>query len=64
MALRWTDDHCHLGWDADDTPDLGVADELVAEARAAGVDPERALRHAVRREVDAAADRTQPDHRP
>ena len=38
MALRWTDDHCHLGWDADDTPDLGVADELVAEARAAGVE--------------------------
>jgi XTP/dITP diphosphohydrolase len=29
---------------------------LVAEARAAGVDPERALRHAVRREVEAAAD--------
>jgi TatD DNase family protein len=38
VALRWTDDHCHLGWDADDTPDLGVADELVAEARAAGVE--------------------------
>ena len=38
MALRWTDDHCHLGWDAEDTPDLAVADELVAEARDAGVE--------------------------
>src|SRR5918994_6546130 len=38
VALRWTDDHCHLGWDAEDTPDLAVADELVAEARDAGVE--------------------------
>lgn len=38
--------------------------DLVAEARAAGVDPERALRHAVRREVEAAAARTQPGDRP
>lgn len=43
--LRWTDDHCHLGWgqseglDESDGPTDGAeADEAVAEARAAGVE--------------------------
>ncbi|WP_234412076.1 MazG family protein [Nocardioides sediminis] len=46
---------------ASDVPETGGAAELgerlldlVAEARAAGVDPEQALRHAVRRRVEAA----------
>jgi TatD DNase family protein len=38
VVLRWTDDHCHLGWDGDDRPDDAAADALVAEARAAGVE--------------------------
>jgi TatD DNase family protein len=37
VALRWTDDHCHLGWQGDD-PDPGTADAQVADARAAGVE--------------------------
>jgi TatD DNase family protein len=36
-GVRWTDDHCHLGWDGDDRPDAGAADALVDEARSAGV---------------------------
>ena len=31
MTVRWTDDHCHL-------PDDGTADDVVAAARAAGVE--------------------------
>jgi TatD DNase family protein len=38
VSVRWTDDHCHLGWDGDGVPDPAVADPVVAEARAAGVD--------------------------
>ncbi len=38
MALRWTDDHCHLGWDGDGPVDVGLIDAMVADARAAGVD--------------------------
>jgi TatD DNase family protein len=38
VSPRWTDDHCHLGWDADDEPDPGAADALVAEAGEAGVE--------------------------
>ncbi|HKY67620.1 MAG TPA: TatD family hydrolase [Acidimicrobiales bacterium] len=38
MALRWTDDHCHLGWDGDGPADAAVADGMVADATAAGVE--------------------------
>jgi len=38
VALRWTDDHCHLGWDGDGPADPSVADDMVADARAAGVE--------------------------
>jgi TatD DNase family protein len=37
MPIRWTDDHCHLGWDVDEEVDAEV-DAMVAEARAAGVE--------------------------
>ena len=38
VALRWTDDHCHLGWDGDGPADAAVADGMVADATAAGVE--------------------------
>ncbi|HEX6420688.1 MAG TPA: TatD family hydrolase [Acidimicrobiales bacterium] len=38
MSLRWTDDHCHLGWELDATADDAAVDRMVADARAAGVD--------------------------
>jgi TatD DNase family protein len=38
VAARWTDDHCHLGWEGDEPPDIAKVDEVVAEARAAGVE--------------------------
>jgi TatD DNase family protein len=39
VSLRWTDDHCHLGWDGDDAaPDPALVDTMVAEARQAGVE--------------------------
>jgi TatD DNase family protein len=38
MPIRWTDDHCHLGWDVDEAVDAGEVDAMVAEARAAGVE--------------------------
>ncbi len=38
MPLRWTDDHCHLGWEGGDPADPAVADQMVADARAAGVE--------------------------
>lgn len=42
MPLRWTDDHCHLGWEGDRASERGAferaVDEQVADARAAGVD--------------------------
>jgi TatD DNase family protein len=38
VAARWTDDHCHLGWDGDEPPDVATVDAVVAEARAAGVE--------------------------
>jgi TatD DNase family protein len=38
MAPRWTDDHCHLGWDGEGPADPALADDLVADARAAGVE--------------------------
>src|SRR4029453_6572473 len=38
MSIRWTDDHCHLGWDVNEDVDADDVDAMVAEARAAGVD--------------------------
>jgi TatD DNase family protein len=38
VAPRWTDDHCHLGWEGDGEPDPALVDAVVADARAAGVD--------------------------
>ena len=38
MVLRWTDDHCHLGWDGDGPIDPALVDAMVADAGSAGVD--------------------------
>jgi TatD DNase family protein len=38
VPIRWTDNHCHLGWDVDEQVDVGEVDAMVAEARAAGVE--------------------------
>ena len=38
MSIRWTDDHCHLGWDVDEQVDTGDVDAMVAEALDAGVE--------------------------
>jgi TatD DNase family protein len=38
VSIRWTDDHCHLGWDVNEEVDADHVDAMVAEARAAGVD--------------------------
>ena len=38
VALRWTDNHCHLGWDDDAVPHGDRVDAQVAAARAAGVE--------------------------
>jgi TatD DNase family protein len=38
MSIRWTDDHCHLGWDVDEQVDAGEVDAMVAEALDAGVE--------------------------
>ncbi len=38
MSIRWTDDHCHLGWDVNEEVDANEVDAMVAEARAAGVE--------------------------
>jgi TatD DNase family protein len=38
VAPRWTDDHCHLGWDGDGPADPALVDEMVADARTAGVE--------------------------
>jgi TatD DNase family protein len=35
---RWTDDHCHLGWEGDLPTDPAAVDAMVEEARAAGVE--------------------------
>jgi len=37
-TLRWTDNHCHLGWDDDSIPHDDQVDAQVAAARAAGVE--------------------------
>ena len=38
MPQRWTDGHCHLGWDGDGPADPAVADAMVADAAAVGVE--------------------------
>ncbi|HEX6418421.1 MAG TPA: TatD family hydrolase [Acidimicrobiales bacterium] len=38
MPLRWTDDHCHLGWEHDGPADPALVDTMVDDARAAGVE--------------------------
>jgi TatD DNase family protein len=37
VPIRWTDDHCHLGWDVDEKVDVAEVDAMVGEAKAAGV---------------------------
>ena len=38
MPVRWTDDHCHLGWDGDGPADPILVDRMVDDAQGAGVD--------------------------
>jgi TatD DNase family protein len=38
VSIRWTDDHCHLGWNVNEEVDANEVDAIVAEARAAGVE--------------------------
>ncbi len=38
MALRWIDNHCHLGWEGDDAPTEEAIDRMVADAQVAGVE--------------------------
>src|SRR5262245_3455730 len=38
MSIRWTDDHCHLGWDVDEQVDAAEVDAMVAEALDAAVE--------------------------
>jgi TatD DNase family protein len=38
VSIRWTDDHCHLGWDVNEEVDADEVDAMVAEARTAGVE--------------------------
>jgi TatD DNase family protein len=38
VPVRWTDDHCHLGWDGDGPADPVLVDRMVDDARGAGVD--------------------------
>lgn len=55
MAPRWTDDHCHLGWGDDDRLDPAVADALVADAVAAGVERMVSVGTDAARSADAIA---------
>jgi TatD DNase family protein len=55
VAPRWTDDHCHLGWDGDGPADPALADEMVADARAAGVERLIAVGTDRARSADAVA---------
>jgi TatD DNase family protein len=38
VPVRWTDDHCHLGWDGDGPADPILVDRMVDDAQGAGVD--------------------------
>jgi TatD DNase family protein len=55
VPLRWTDDHCHLGWDDDERADLAALDDLVADALAAGVERMVSVGTDVDRSTDAIA---------
>jgi TatD DNase family protein len=55
VALRWTDDHCHLGWQGDEPANAAVADQLVHEARAVGVERLIAVGTDAARSADAVA---------
>ena len=52
MAATWIDNHCHLGWEDDESTDEAV-DRMVAEARAGGV--ERLITVGTDRRTSAAA---------
>lgn len=54
MPLRWTDDHCHLGWDGGDA-DPAAVDAMVADARAAGVERMITVGTDARRSAEAVA---------
>jgi TatD DNase family protein len=55
VPLRWTDDHCHLGWDGDDDADQAAVDAMVADARAAGVERMITVGTDARRSAEAVA---------
>lgn len=52
---RWTDDHCHLGWDGDGPADPALVDRMVDDARAAGVERLITVGTDVARSTDAVA---------
>ena len=55
VPFRWTDDHCHLGWDGDDPADPALVDAMVDDARAAGVERLITVGTDARRSADAVA---------
>jgi TatD DNase family protein len=55
VALRWTDDHCHLGWDGDRPADPVLVDQTVADAREVGVERLIAVGTDAPRSADAVA---------
>ena len=50
---RWTDNHCHLGWDDDSVPHDDEVDAQISAARAAGVDRLVTVGTDARRSADA-----------
>src|SRR5918997_721088 len=55
VPIRWTDDHCHLGWDGDRPVDPALVDAMVDDARAAGVERLVTVGTDARRSADAIA---------
>jgi TatD DNase family protein len=55
VPLRWTDDHCHLGWNGDDAADPAAVDAMVADAREAGVERLITVGTDARRSAEAVA---------
>jgi TatD DNase family protein len=55
VPLRWTDDHCHLGWDGGGDADPAAVDAMVADARAAGVERMITVGTDARRSAEAVA---------
>ncbi|MDD9371880.1 MAG: TatD family hydrolase, partial [Acidimicrobiales bacterium] len=55
MPIRWTDDHCHLGWDGDAPADPALVDAMVDDAHAAGVERLVTVGTDLRRSADAVA---------